>query len=67
MNDRPGCLSGLLKLFVLDKVFDFLQSRFGFGRGCSCTGCGCGMILLMIAIVLTFSVIFGTDWTQLSF
>ena len=30
MNDRPGCLSGLLKLFLLDTLFDWLQERFGF-------------------------------------
>lgn len=67
MNNRPGCLSGLLKLFILDKVFDWLQGRFGFGRGASCTGCGCGFILLVIFIVLSCSVITGTDWLSLSF
>ena len=67
MNNRPGCLSGLLKLFILDKVFDWLQGRFGFGRGASCTGCGCGFILLIIFIALSCSVITGTDWLSLSF
>lgn len=65
MNDRPGCLTGLGKLFILDWVFDFLQKRFGFGRGCS--GCGCGLILLLIFIILASSVIFSTDWTQIGF
>lgn len=67
MNDRPGCLSGLLKLFILDKVFDFLQDNFGFGRRASCGGCGCGVILLIIFIALSCSVITGTDWLSLSF
>jgi hypothetical protein len=65
MNDRPGCLSGLLKLFFLDWIFDRLQDRFGFGRGLSCTGCGCGVILLLIFLALACSVITGTDWTRL--
>ncbi len=65
-NRRPGCLSGLLKLFLLDKVFDWLQSRFGYKSG-SCMGCGCGTILLIIFIMLFISIIFGTDWLHLSF
>jgi hypothetical protein len=67
VRDRPGCLSGLLKLFLLNQLFDWLQERFGFGRGASCTGCGCGVILLIIFIWLTCSVITGTDWLQLGF
>lgn len=64
MNDRPGCLVGLLKLFLLDKLFGWLQSRTGFGRG-GCGGCGCGLILLVIFLVLAFSVFTGTDWLRL--
>jgi hypothetical protein len=64
---RQGCLSGLLELFVLNKLFDWLQDRFGFGRGCSCTGIGCGLFLLLIFLVLVCSILTGTDWTQLSF
>jgi hypothetical protein len=67
MNDRPGCLSGLLKLFLLNQLFDWLQNRFGFGRGPSCMGCGCGFILLALLIVLSCSVITGTDWLRLGF
>jgi len=63
MNDRSGCLVGLLKLFFLDKLFDWLQSRFGFGRGCS--GCGCGVILFVIFIIMAGSIIFGTNWFRL--
>jgi uncharacterized membrane protein YtjA (UPF0391 family) len=67
MNERPGCLSGLLKLAFLNVVFDWLQEKFGFGRGVSCTGCGCGVILLVIFLILACSVVTGTDWTQFGF
>ena len=62
MERRQGCLAGLLKLAVLDAVFDWLQDRFGFGRGCSCTGMGCGDILLILFIILSCGVVTGTDW-----
>jgi len=65
-NQKPGCLSGLLKLFLLDKVFDWLQERFGYKSG-SCMGCGCGTVLLIAFIMLFISIIFGTDWLRLSF
>jgi hypothetical protein len=67
MKEKPGCLSGLLKLAFLNWIFDWLQEKFGFGRGVSCTGCGCGVILLVIFLVLAFSVVTGTDWTQFGF
>ena len=67
MSERPGCLSGLLKLFLLDKLFDWLQDRFGFGRGCSCTGIGCGTILLIGFLVLACSIVTGTNWLDLGF
>jgi hypothetical protein len=67
MRDRPGCLSGLLKLTFLNWIFDWLQEKFGFGRGVSCTGCGCGLILLLIFLALSCSVMTGTDWTQFGF
>jgi hypothetical protein len=67
MRDRPGCLSGLLKLFLLNQLFDWLQRRFGFGRGASCGGVGCGLLLLLIFIWLTCSVLSGTDWLQIGF
>ena len=65
MDNRPGCLSGLLKLVLLDWLFKWLQDSFGFGKGVSCTGCGCGFILLIIFLVIACSVITGTDWTKL--
>ncbi|HNB52089.1 MAG TPA: hypothetical protein PK530_09110 [Anaerolineales bacterium] len=67
MNNRPGCLSGLLKLFIFDQIFDFLQDRFGFGRGLSCGGCGCGLIIMILSVAVTCYVILGTNWTSFSF
>ncbi len=67
MNNRPGCLSGLLKLFLVDTIFDFLQDRFGFGRGISCGGCGCGLILMIISTAILCSIIFNTNWTNFGF
>ena len=66
MNQRGGCLEGLLKLLLLDLVFDWLQDRFGFGRGCSCTGCGCGVLLFILFLVFACQIIFSTDWTHLT-
>ena len=65
MRNRDGCLEGLLKLFLLNTIFDFLQERFGFGRGCSCSGCGCGLILLVLFSALSCTVLTGTDWLGL--
>lgn len=65
MNDRPGCLQGLIKLTLLNWLFDFLQDRFGFGRGCSCTGVGCGLILLILFIIFSCSVFTNTDWLSI--
>ncbi len=67
MNNRPGCLSGLLKLAFLNWIFDWLQDRFGFGRGASCTGCGCGIILLVLFVLFSCSVLTGTNWFDFGF
>ncbi|MBP7694804.1 MAG: hypothetical protein KA764_22970 [Anaerolineales bacterium] len=64
-NERQGCLAGLLELFLLNRVFDWLQARFGFGRGCSCTGCGCGVVLTLIWAIIACGILTGTDWTKL--
>ena len=66
-DDRRGCLTGLLELFFLDRIHDWLQSRFGFGRGCSCTGMGCGVIMLIIFVILACGIITGTDWFHIGF
>ena len=63
MKNRQGCLGGLLELFLLNKLFDWLQRRFGFGRGCS--GAGCGVILLIIAAAIACAVITQTNWLHL--
>ena len=63
-NRQAGCLSGLLKLFLLDKVFDWLQERFGYKSG-SCMGCGCGFVLMIVFLWIAVSIIFGTDWLRL--
>ena len=65
MRNRQGCLAGLLELFLLDKLFDWLQRRFGFGRGLSCTGLGCGVLLLLAFIVLACSILTRTNWLRL--
>lgn len=67
MDDRSGCLGGLVKLFLLGWLFDWLQDTFGFGRGASCTGCGCGVILLLLFLMFACSIFFGTDWLRFSF
>ncbi len=62
---NQGCLEGLLELFLLNTLFDWLQRRFGFGRGCSCGGCGCGIIMLIIFVLLVCQVVLGTNWGKL--
>lgn len=65
-NNNPGCLMGILQIFALNKVYDWCQAKFGTGRG-GCIGCGCGAVLFCIFIMVLFSIIFGTDWTHVSF
>ena len=62
-DDRQGCLAGLLELFLLNKLFDWLQRQFGFGRGCS--GFGCGIIFLCIFLFLACSIFGNIDWLKL--
>lgn len=66
MDDQRGCLGGLLQLLMLGWLFDWLQDNFGFGRGGGC-GCGCGVILLVIFLLLSCSIVTGTDWFRLGF
>ncbi len=61
---RPGCLIGLLELFLVRRVYDWLQDTIGFGRG-SCAGVGCGVILILLLILFTCSICAGTDWFRL--
>ncbi len=64
-DNRQGCLQGLLELFLLDTLFNWLQRNFGFGRGCSCSGCGCGIILLILFVFFACGIIGNTDWLRL--
>jgi len=65
VDDRDGCLGGLLKLLALTWVFDWLQDNFGFGRGCS--GYGCGFIFLFLFIMFACYIVFTTNWFQFGF
>jgi hypothetical protein len=65
MDNRPGCITGIFKLFLFRWLFDFMESRFGFGRGASCGGCGCGLIILLIFLMLVCSTITSTNWFKL--
>jgi hypothetical protein len=65
MDDRPGCLGGLLRLAIIAAVFDWLQDRFGFGQRTSCCSLTCGTILLFVMIILVCGTCAGTDWLSL--
>ena len=67
MSERRGCLGGLLELFLLTSLFNWMQENFGFGRGCSCTGIGCGLVLLFLFACAFCSIVFNVDWTQIRF
>lgn len=67
MDDRPGCLGGLLRLTIITAAFNWLQKNLGFGRGASCSGIGCGVILVLLFIVLVCGTCTGTNWLDLSF
>lgn len=66
MNDRPGCLSGIVKLLALNWIVDWLQDRFGFGRGGAC-GCVVGVILMLIFVAIACSIVTGTNWLEFGF
>lgn len=65
LEERPGCLSGLLKLFFLRTIYNWLQRNVGFGRGCF--GTGCGIIFFAVAALFFCSIIFGTNWFDFGF
>ncbi len=64
MDNRGGCLSGILKLLLLDWLFDWGQRRFGFGRG-GCSGCGCGILMLIAFLVFACMIATNTNWLKL--
>ncbi len=65
-NDNPGCLSGLLQLFLLNKIYQWGQEHLGAKRG-GCCGCVIGVVLFIIFIGLVLRIVFNVDWTSLSF
>ena len=65
-NDNQGCLSGLLQLFLVKKIYDWGQEHLGAKRG-GCCGCLIGIVLFVIFVSVVISIIFGTDWLQLRF
>jgi len=66
MEERPGCLGGILRLVALGWLFDWLNDNVGFGRG-GCSGVGCGVILLLIVSIFACSILFGTNWFDFGF
>ncbi|HLF25995.1 MAG TPA: hypothetical protein VJG32_06645 [Anaerolineae bacterium] len=63
-RDRPGCLEGLLRLFLIRTAYNWGQRTIGTGRG-GCAGFGCGAILFVIFVCLVISTVCGTDWFRL--
>ncbi len=64
-DDRQGCLSGLLKLFLVKKGYDWSQRTFGFGNGCFGVGCGCLLMIIFVFVVL--GILFDTNFFRFSF
>ena len=65
-GSQPGCLGGLLRLFALRAIYDWLQRTFGRKKG-GCIGAGCGLIFFIIFTILVCSVLTGTDWMSFTF
>jgi predicted PurR-regulated permease PerM len=65
LDPTTGFIAGLVKLLLLDWLFDWLQERFGFGRERSCLGCVLGVALLLIFAAIACAIITNTDWTRL--
>ena len=65
-NENPGCLSGLMQLFLLSKIYQWGQEHFGTKRG-GCCGCLVGAVLFVIFIMLFLRIVFNVDWTSVRF
>lgn len=65
-DDRRGCFGFLFQWYILSKVTDWFQRMFGFKSG-NCFGCGCGCAIMVISVMIFLSLLFGTDFTKLSF
>ncbi|GAP40441.1 hypothetical protein [Flexilinea flocculi] len=64
-DDRQGCFSGLLQLFLVKQVYDWFQKKFGYGNGCF--GCGCGCIFVVIFVIIVIGILFKTDFLRFWF
>lgn len=65
-NENPGCLSGILQLFLLNKIYQWGQEKFGAKRG-GCCGCVIGLILFVVFAGLVLKIVFNVDWFSLRF
>ena len=65
-NNNPGCLSGLMQLFLVSKIYNWSQEKFGAKRG-GCCGCLIGVILFLIMVGVVLKIFFNVDWTSFSF
>ena len=65
-NENPGCLSGILQLFLLNKIYQWCQRKFGSKSG-GCCGCVIGLVLFIIFAMLVLKIVFNVDWTSFSF
>ena len=63
-NENPGCLTGLLQLFLLKNVYNWAQDHFGAKRG-GCCGCVMGVIFFLIFAALVLKIVFNVDWTSI--
>ncbi len=65
-NERPGCLSGILQIFLANKIYQWSQEKFGSKRG-GCCGCLVGVILFIVFVLFVLRVVFNVNWTSISF
>jgi hypothetical protein len=63
-DNRSGCLGALLQLFLLERLFNWLQGLIGFRSG-KLIGCGCGPILFILFVLLACGVICNANWLKL--
>jgi len=65
-NQNPGCLTGLMQLFLLRTVYNWGQEHFGSKRG-GCCGCVVGLVFFVIFVLLVLRIVFNVDWLSLRF
>ena len=64
-DEKQGCLSALLQLFLVRNIYDWAQRKFGYGNGI--LGCGCGCLLMVVFIIVVFSILTKTNFLDFSF